>query len=169
MTWGWALFLWATAASADDLTLAEALDHALIHNLELDQARMDRRDAVLALQSAAGAFDPVLFLGTSFGGARTPTNENIDGADYVNSSTTSWNMSLVQPLPTGGSVSANWSESISRSDSANAVDPAFAFENLSLGFSHEVLGGAGTVVGMSGILAARIGATALSLDCGPAP
>jgi outer membrane protein len=150
---------WSPVAAAQEITLAQALTYALEGNLELERARLARRDAVYDIQSAAGVFDPSVAAGVRVSGARTPTNAVVDGLAFVNSSSTSWNVGLAQQLPTGGSVSATWSEGAFRSDSANSAIPASYTSSLSVSLAHPLLRGAGTVAGMSGVLSARVGAT----------
>ena len=142
---------WSSAAAAEEITLAQALTYALEGNLELERARLARRDAVYDIQSAAGVFDPSVAAGVRVSGARTPTNAVVDGSSFVNSSSTSWNVGLAQQLPTGGSVSATWSEGAFRSDSANSAIPASYTSSLSVSLAHPLLRGAGTVAVSSSV------------------
>jgi outer membrane protein TolC len=161
MVWAWGAlaWLWLGRADAVELTLAEALTTAFEGNQELQVAWLQRRDAVLALQGAQGAFDPELGVGVQLSGARSPTNAAVDGVPVVISSSVGWDVGLSQSLPTGGSVQVGWSEWVSQSNSLNQNEPRFATTSLSASLSHPLLRGAGTVSGMAGVLAARLNTT----------
>lgn len=133
------------SALAEDLTLNEALERAVAHNLEIAGSRTQNAIARWRLTDARSTFDPTLTGSVRAGGSRSPTNNVVDGKDYVNSASRSWSAGLSQSLPTGGSVSAGYSEFTSTSDSANAASGRFVSGGLDVSVSQPLLRGAGLI------------------------
>lgn len=139
----WTLLL---PALAGDLTLHDALVRSLGDNLDLAVDRLEQTRAGLDVQSAWSTFDPILYGGADVRGSSTPSNNILDGAAIVRSSSWGYAAGLSQALPSGGRLSLDWAESWSRSDSAGTQQATFVFDNLSLRLSHPVLQGAGTAL-----------------------
>lgn len=149
--WWW---VWGTCV-AGEITLHEALSRSLGDNLDLAIERLERSRAEWHIQSAWAAFDPVLYGSVNAGGSRTPSNNVLDGAPTVRSSSSGYRVGLSQALPTGGHLTLDWAESWSRSDSAGAQQATFVFDSLALRLTHPLLQGVGTAT--SALTAARRG------------
>lgn len=144
------------AALAGELTLAEALGLAVQQNLELSGARRGHAIARWRLVDAQGAFDPSLNASVRTGGARSPTNNVVDGKQFVNTASRSWNAGISQDLPTGGSLSASWSEFTSLTDSENAFSDRFVSTGADVSLSQPLLRGAGPIAALAGVQDARL-------------
>lgn len=135
-------------ASAEPLTLASALERAVEDNLEIQEQRHNNALAQLRLAQARSVFVPSATASTQLSSAQTPTNNAFDGATLVvTSSSQSVSVGLSQVLPTGGSLSTSYTESVSTSDSANAASAQFVSTRTDLSLSQPVLRGAGLWIG----------------------
>lgn len=151
-------------ASAEPLTLASALQHAMADNLEIQGQRHDNALVGWRLAQARSAFAPSATASTRISGAQTPTNNAFDGsASVVTSSSQSVSAGLSQALPTGGSLSASYAESLSTSDSANAASEQFVSTGVDLALSQPVLRGAGLWIGTAALSDAALEVSAQQL------
>jgi len=159
----WTL-LWLGTALGGELTLDEALHLALDHNLEAQAAHLRRERADASVLAAAGLFDPRLNLGVNQSSSASPTNDKTDGVDTVISSSAGWNAGLTQTLPTGGSATLTWTETLSTSNSEAVVSTDSASDSARLSVSQPLLDGGGFRAGMYSIRAARLGRTDAGLE-----
>ncbi len=150
--WFW---LWLLAAQAEELTLNDALQRALEHNIEAQQARLRLERSGHSLAAAAASYDPRLDVSVDVGATNESTNDVADGVDTLVSSSTGWSASLSQATPIGGDVSLTWSETFTSSNSESVVSQTTASDRARLSVSQPLLDGAGPRSALAGVRQAR--------------
>lgn len=149
------LCLLLSPAWALDLTLEQALDRALVGNLELQQAALDLERAEQQLVLARGTYDPSLTGGLEWDRDVSPSNV-VDENDVVSENGTGWSVGLQQELPGGGAASLTWRESRSETDSAQTKDDVSTLTWAGVTVSQPLLAGAGPTA-WSDLTRARLG------------
>ena len=127
----------------EPISLPLALEEALSANLELRREAVAVGLAETSLVRARGRWDPTLGLNASTSVSNAPNNEQVVGQDVLSESVTNWSASLGQELPSGGRITASWSESRSDSNSNNRIEPVIVFDRASLSLDQPLLRGLG--------------------------
>ncbi|MCB9794034.1 MAG: TolC family protein [Alphaproteobacteria bacterium] len=131
-------------ALAEDLSLVDAVDRALLHNLEQRSARLSEESAEASVRSAVGGYyDPRLSVGSNLSSSRAPTNNVLDGVSDLVTSSSGVNTQLYQALPGGGGVALRYNELSYSSNSATQASDQIVSDSLSLSVSQPLLDGAG--------------------------
>lgn len=133
-------------ASADPLSLDDALHEALDHNPELRQESFRQQGADQAQRVAAGVYDPTLRVSADTNQSSSPSNSVSDQTDRLISRGSGWTAGLDQALPTGGTASVGWTESYDTSNSADVVESSTVNDTLSLSVSQPLLSGLGATL-----------------------
>jgi outer membrane protein TolC len=124
----------APPAGAETAARPLALEEAIVMALEKNEGIVIERESLAAAESAArgtrGAYDPVLELGSDWRRATEPVNSAFSGAPAGQASPTNESLgataSVVQLLPTGGSVSVSLSAVRETTDgSFTLLSPAY--------------------------------------------
>ncbi|MEO0602733.1 MAG: TolC family protein [Myxococcota bacterium] len=133
----------APEVDGEALTLPAALEEALGANLELRRSAIDVGLAETNLVRARGRWDPFLAVNASTSMSNAPNNDQFVGQDVLSISSGSWSASVGQDLPSGGRLSASWSESRTTTNALDVIDPTTVSNTASLGLDQPLLRGIG--------------------------
>lgn len=137
------------------LSLADAVQIALQHNINLEVTRLSLARSQQGILAASGIFDTVLEGTLSQNSRTSQADTDLVGADINVVRGRTFNTSLHQFLPTGGSFQINWTNSRRDDNSARAFfNPAYS-SGLTFGLRQPLLAGFGTDVNRIGIEVAR--------------
>jgi outer membrane protein TolC len=128
---------------AVELTLRDAIDRALTDNLEIRVERDELQVGDLRIQETRGAYDPQVGFSVGRDSSATPTTSVLQAGDIASerASSQTFAPTLSQLLPTGGSITANFSNA--RASTNNAflfVNPLYS-SGLTIGFEQPLLRG----------------------------
>jgi outer membrane protein TolC len=126
----------------ETMTLEEAIDRALEHNLNIRSARLQPEIQRYSLQAAHAAFNPTLNASLGHNSSTNQSTSQLDGGTRITNRQNSLNLSFIQPLPWQG---AQFSASFN--NSRTATDNVFATRNpsyrsaVSFNFTQPLLSG----------------------------
>ncbi len=125
------------------LTLEEVVELGLTLNAEIAVERLVREGAALVLDEAEQAYEPYLTGGIDRSSLDELALGDPSGADRASTTTDSWDLSLAQPIPTGGSLRLGLDYiRIDTTDFEVGVNPEYG-ANLSLSVVQPLLRGRG--------------------------
>lgn len=140
---------------AVELSLDQAVDIALEHNLGIGLVRYDQDRFHFQIEQAKAIFDFGLQVDASHGKGTQPTASSLQGA-VVTSKGDALNLTLAQLVPTGGTASFQWNNSRSETSSKNIfINPAYS-SGATFSFSQPLLRNFGRLVTRYPILVARL-------------
>lgn len=117
----------AVADGAVTLSLDQALALALERNLGLAVQRYDRESFRLGIEQALAIYDLNLTADLGLSDSTSPAASNLDGADVRATEGQSLNFGVSQLTPFGGTVSGNWTNNRSKSNSSFALlNPSYS-------------------------------------------
>ena len=149
------ILLCASAVSARDLTLKDAVELTLKQNLGLQVDRLSLQAGRFSLDGAKGVFDPLLGANLRTSSQESPSTWQLQGADVYQSDNAAYDFSLSQLLPTGGKYSLDWSNGRTESNSSYYyLNPSYS-SGLTLSLSQPFLKGFGTDIANRPVLSAR--------------
>ena len=91
-----------------ELSLDEAIQHALENNLSVQISRLDRQSSTFALSAARRVYTPNLVLDTSITESLSPAESQLDGADQNEQDNMVYNLRFEQQLPFGARYSVQF-------------------------------------------------------------
>ena len=137
------------------LSLPDAIQIALQHNINLEVSRLSLARSQQGILAAGGIFDPVLEATLRQDSSVNPATNALVGADVNTVRGRTFNASLGHLLPTGGSVSLGWANSRRETNSAfYYLNPSYS-SGLNFNLRQPLLQGFGTDVTRYGIEVAR--------------
>ena len=140
------------------LSLDEAIENALLHNVSLAVQRYGRSSSVLGIKEAMGLYDLNLSGNASTGSDTRPPSSLLEVADILTSESDRWNFSLQQASPYGGGVSLDFTNSKQTSSNENLQpNPQFS-SGLFFGLRQPLLQNFGKAVTERNITVARTNA-----------
>ena len=142
----------AVSASAPSLTLQQAVDRTLEHNLGLAVTRLDAWRALDAVDVSLSVFDPTLAWTNRLNGSRTPTDIlNDDPAFRAHSS----DLSLSQRYTWGGTLSLGTSLTRTWADSGTAGLASTFNPATNIAYTQPLLAGGWQAVNLTALISAR--------------
>jgi outer membrane protein TolC len=139
------------------LTLEEAIQLAVERNLTVRTEQYAHERARLGIDEAMGIYDFNLGAGASTGTDEQPAASNLEGAEVLETETTSTYISGSQLLPSGGVASATFDNGrFSTNSRFSLLDPSFS-SDLQLSFAQPLLEGFGRSATEYGIEVAKVG------------
>ena len=138
-----------------ELSVEDAIAIALERNLSLIVERYNDADAILDLESTFGIYDLLSRAHVSSLSDTSPATTDLDGAAVITQEQASWNLGVTQLVKTGGTLTLDFTNTRSESNSTFAtLNPAFRTD-LDLGFSQPLLRNFGNDVTERNISVAR--------------
>jgi outer membrane protein TolC len=142
----------AVPASAPSLTLQQAVDRTLEHNLGLAVTRLEAWRALDAVDVSLSVFDPTLAWTNRLNGSRTPTDIlNDDPAFRAHSS----DLSLSQRYTWGGTLSLGTSLTRTWADSGSAGLASTFNPATNIAYTQPLLAGGWQAVNLTALITAR--------------
>jgi outer membrane protein len=124
------------------LTLEEAIDRALEHNLDVRSARLDPEIQRYALEGARAAFNPSFQSSLGYNNATRQSTSQLDGGTRITTERNTLNLGLVQPLPWyGAEVSATFDSDRTSTDNIFATRNPSYYSAFSLNLVQPLLSG----------------------------
>jgi len=117
------------------LTLQEAVDRALLSNLDIQNVRLNPALQQFALRQAQLAFNPTFSANLGYNNSTNPAVSQLDGGQTIINERLNFNTSLAQAIPWyGGRLSANFNNSRNETNNRFATfNPSYSTSvNLSL-------------------------------------
>jgi outer membrane protein len=140
---------------AVELSLDQAVDLALEHNLGIGLVRYDQDRFHFLIEQAKGIFDFGIQIDGSHGKGTQPTSSSLQGA-VVTSKGDALNLTFAQLVPTGGTASLVWNNSRSETSARNIfINPAYS-TGATFSFSQPLLRNFGLLSTRYPILVARL-------------
>ncbi len=137
------------------LDLETAYSMALARNLDLQVGRFGIATSTVSIFQQTGQFDPLLQANFQSTDTRSPSSNDLQGAQVQVSRSSTFGLSLGQLLPTGTQVQLSASTVRSETNSQFFfLNPSWS-SGLTFSFSQPLLQGFGTTLNRSGIVIAR--------------
>lgn len=109
-----------------ELSLHDAVQMALEHNLNVRISRLNRQSLGLAVSAARRVYTPNLTLATNLQDSVRPATTQLDGAEQAESNNFDYNLSIEQQLPFGATYSVNFNNNRQGSNSQfSTFNPRF--------------------------------------------
>ncbi len=109
-----------------ELSLDEAVERALKNNVDIAVQRFGPESAAESVREAQGIYDPLLTATVSQTSETQPARSVFQGAEKVDTNTTTYNLGASQMLPTGADVSLTFANSRSDTNASfQTYNPAF--------------------------------------------
>lgn len=125
--------LFSTFLFSEGLTLEEAIKIALQNNLQIKIEEKNLKTFENNIKASKGIFDPMLSIDFQSSYSKSPTAWQLQGADIFESKRRSFNLGISQYLPTGGTLTFDWTNLRNESNSRfYYINPSY---NSSFGFT----------------------------------
>lgn len=123
------------------ITLVEAIEIALQRNLGLQMERERVREVAAGRGLALSGFEPLLLLNGGYGVSQSPpaTAQEGQAGQVLRNSSATWNLRLLQRLPTGTLLTLDFNNSRQDSALGTAVAPLLYRSSLLLGLTQPLL------------------------------
>jgi outer membrane protein TolC len=99
------------------LSLREATEMALKHNINLEISRLSLASASQGVLAASGVFDPYVKVDFSESSSESPATNQLVGAQVNKQDRRTFNLNLGTLLPTGGQAAVGWTNTRSKTNS----------------------------------------------------
>lgn len=110
----------------EELSLHDAVQMALEHNLNVRISRLNRQSLGLGVSVARRAYTPNLTLSTNLQDSVRPATTQLDGAEQAESDNFDYNLSIRQQLPFGANYTVNFNNDRQESNSQfSTFNPRF--------------------------------------------
>lgn len=100
-----------------NLSLEEAIKIALENNLQIKIEKLSLNSFENNIRASKGVFDPLLGLDTQYSSTKSPSAWQLQGAEIYESKRRNFDLNLSQFLPTGGTLSVDWTNTRSETNS----------------------------------------------------
>lgn len=143
------------AGSEMRLTLRDAIEMALAHNIDLEVSRLSLASSRKAIVAATGIFDPLVELSFQEAQTTSPATSVLEGAQVVKTKRRTFDVGFSQRFATGAGIAVSWNNRRDETNSTNYfLNPSYN-AGFSLDFTQPFLAGFGTDVNRAGIEIAR--------------
>ncbi|GBC79256.1 Outer membrane protein TolC [bacterium HR09] len=137
------------------LSLREATEMALKHNINLEISRLSLASASQGVLAASGVFDPFVRVDFSESSSESPATNQLVGAQVNKQDRRNFNLNLGTLLPTGGQATVGWTNTRSKTNSTFFfLNPSYN-SGLTFSLSQPLLRSFGTDVNRARIEIAR--------------
>ncbi|MEJ5166770.1 MAG: TolC family protein, partial [Thermoanaerobaculia bacterium] len=111
------IILFSVFVFSKELTLEEAIRIALENNLQIKIEKITLNSFENNIRASKGVFDPFLSADAQISSTKSPSAWQLQGAEIYESKRRNFNLNLSQFLPTGGTLSVDWTNSRSETNS----------------------------------------------------
>jgi outer membrane protein TolC len=124
------------------MSLEDAIDRALAHNLDVQSARLSPEIQDYSLAAAQAAYDPTLSSTLGYNNSSTQSTSQLDGGQRIETKRSTYNASLSQNLPwLGARLSADFNNGRTETtNSFSTLNPNYS-SSLSFNYTQPLLAG----------------------------